>query len=64
MGADLTGCNNHRVDDIENEEPDTDTQGHVVQRSSQPAAPLRLHLVSGTVSFTSLKMRENIELYK
>lgn len=69
MGAmlcktDLTGCDNHYVDDIEDDQPDADTQGHVVQRPSHPTASLRLHLVPDTVSLTGLKMRENIECHK
>lgn len=51
---------NHHIDNGEDEEPDADSHGHVVQCPGCPAVPLRSCPVPNVVGFTGLKGGERI----
>lgn len=48
-------CQNHSVNNAEDDGHDAESQTHVVQYLGHPAAPLRRSLVAGVVGFTGLK---------
>lgn len=48
---------NHYVDNGEDDDPDAESQGHVVQCPGCPAVPLRTRPVPNVVGFTGLRVR-------
>lgn len=46
-------CHNHKVDNEQNNDTDTESQAHMVQRPGHPAGPLCSHPVPSMVGFTS-----------